>query len=100
MKFKAVWKPECSQCAYLFISALKDSSAGLLGGKATIHFSHNKCILTSLCKRRDESEAWIELDPSNAFSSFVCESLRNNCIDLAISCPALLLVFKYICVYE
>jgi hypothetical protein len=38
----------------------------------------------------------MELDPSHAFSSFVCESLRNNCIDLAISCPALLLVFKYI----
>jgi hypothetical protein len=92
MKLKAVWTPEAAQVvAPLVLTVLKDSSE-----KASIHFSPDKVFITSLSKRKDQSESWLDLRPAHAFSSIVCESLRSNRIDLAMPAASLALVFKYV----
>ena len=46
--------------------------------------------------RLDQSETWLVIDPPKAFSSIVCESLRNNEIDLLLPTAQLVLVTKYL----
>ena len=93
MKFKAVWKPDaCPVAAPAIQSVLRDSTSE----RTTVKLTPQKFFFTSLTRRKDQSESWVVLDKEAAFTSVVCESLRANEIDLAVSTESLLMVLKYV----
>jgi hypothetical protein len=102
MKLKAVWKTDACQA---IASSVQSILTG--GDRCTIKFSPNRYVqfiyllqltrvfIASLTKRKDQTESWIVLESTQAFSSLVCESLRQNEIDLALPTSAILMVLKY-----
>ena len=81
------------------------SSSPLIGMSALsctgILYSSHRVFFASLTSRKDQTESWVVLETVHAFSSIVCESVRNNHINIALSTSALTMVLKYtsVCVF-
>lgn len=62
---------------------------------------HRRTFIIPSNRRKDLSESWIVLRSESVFTSLVCESLRNNEIDVAVSTESLAFVLKYmtVCVF-
>ncbi len=96
MKFKAVWRTEAG-CANTICSAISTVLREIPSHeKATLKFTQSKFYFASLSPRKDRAEAWVVIETISGFSTVICESLRENKIDIAISPKPLLLVLKYV----
>lgn len=98
MKFKATWRNESvSVVPSAIISVLRGGCAGDSSNKSsTIKVSPDKFFFTSGGRRRDQSESWCCVTCKTTFSSVICESLRDNIIDMAIPTQSLIMVLRYV----
>lgn len=96
MKFKAVWRTEAGSASTVssaVSTVLREIPAN---EKAVIKLTQSKFYFASQSPRKDRSEAWVVIETISAFSTVICESLRDNSIDIAIPPKPLLLVLKYV----
>lgn len=97
MKLKATWKSEsCAVVAPAVMAVLRGTEPGQTCAKSTIKMNPDKFFFTNLARRKDQSESWCAINCVATFSNLVCESLRDNQIDIAISTQALITVMKYV----
>lgn len=92
MKFKATWKSESvSIVSSAIVAVLKGSTEASI-----MKLSPSQFIFTNVTRRRDQSESWCSVSCPHAFSSVICESLRDNMIDVSITTQSLIMVLRYV----
>jgi len=94
MKFKATWKSESVSVVAPAIIAVLRGDMG--SSKSTIKLSRERFFFTNGNSRRDQSESWSCINCASTFSSLICESLKDNQIDLGISTQSLIMVLRYV----
>lgn len=94
MKFKATWKNDSAPVvAPWIISVLRGDTSG----RSTMKLNPERFTFTNGNTRKDhQSESWCCLNCTMAFSSIICESLKDNQIDLGVPTQALIMVLRYV----
>ena len=96
MKFKATWKSESVSIVSPAIIAVLKGGGGVSTDASIIKLSQTQFSFTNGTRRRDQSESWCSLSCNHCFSSVICESLRDNFIDVSIPTQSLIMVLRYV----